>query len=222
MTLRHATWECLLGTVTLVAADDAHADGDAVPVKTAPASNRKHASDHAPLTGVSPAGGALAGVYLDGQAHFPSGLGEQVPLESDPLLLEAATQLREYLAGERRGFDLPLAAPRGAFEASIREALLAVPYGHTTTYGQIAGDLGDPHLAQAVGQAVGHNPFAIVVPCHRVLGSDGTLTGYAGGVDRKAYLLDLEQHTIGATILPPTAPPQWEAQRQAATEHRAP
>lgn len=160
-------------------------------------------------------GDALAGVYLEGQASVPAGLGERVDLAGDPLLEEAATQFAAYLAGERRGFDLPLREPRGAFEASVREAMLAIPYGATTTYGQIAENLGEKNLAQAVGQAVGHNPFIVVVPCHRVLGAGGRLTGYAGGVDRKAYLLDLEQHTAGQTMLPPTAPERWEAQVRA-------
>lgn len=164
-------------------------------------------------------GERLAGIHLEGQKHLPTALGTHVAPGSDALLHAAAEQIEEYLGGGRRAFDLPLLPAAGPFEESVREALNAIPYGATTTYGAIAADLGEPRLAQAVGQAVGHNPFLLVVPCHRVLGAGGRLTGYAGGVDRKSYLLDLEQHAIGATVLPPTAPAMWEAQRLAAAEH---
>lgn len=157
--------------------------------------------------------GRLAGVYVDGQAHRPrpDALGELVDPADVPVLAAAAEQLGEYFDGRRRTFDLPLRAASGDFEALVRDALLAVPFGRTTAYGALAADLGDPRLAQAVGQAVAHNPLLVVVPCHRVVAADGTLTGFAGGVDRKAYLLDLEQHAAGVTMLPPTAPAVWEA-----------
>lgn len=164
-------------------------------------------------------GDELAGVHLAGQKHLPGALGDQVDLDADPLLTDVAAQFTSYLTGDLRTFDLPLAPAAGAFEASVREAMLAIPYGRTTTYGTIATDLGEPRLAQAVGRAVGHNPFLVVVPCHRVLGAKGALTGYAGGVDRKTYLLDLEQHAVGATVLPPSVPARWEAEILAETEH---
>lgn len=159
-------------------------------------------------------GPLLAGAYADGQAHrpHPASLGALVDPAEAPVLAAAAAQLTEYLEGRRRAFDLPLAAPAGELEGVVREALLAVPFGATTTYGDIAEDLGDRNLAQAVGQAVGRNPYLVIVPCHRVLAADGSLTGYAAGVDRKAFLLDLEQHAVGLTMLPPIAPAVWSAQ----------
>jgi methylated-DNA-[protein]-cysteine S-methyltransferase len=112
----------------------------------------------------------------------------------ESLILDAVEgQLREYFAGERREFDLPLDMRGTAFQQSVWEALLAIPYGETTTYGQLAKRLGDVNAVRAVGAANGRNPVSIVVPCHRVIGSTGKLTGFAGGLDTKAYLLRLEQ-----------------------------
>lgn len=160
----------------------------------------------------------LCGAYADGQAHRPrpEELGAPADPRDVPVLAAAAGQLCEYLAGRRRSFDVPLALPTGELEGVVRDALLAVPFGATTTYGDIAEDLGDRNLAQAVGRAVGRNPYLVIVPCHRVLAADGSLTGYAAGVDRKAYLLDLEQHAAGLTMLPPTAPAVWSAQESPA------
>ncbi len=110
----------------------------------------------------------------------------------DPLLERAATQLREYFAGARETFDLPL-APRGTeFQRGVWNALLGIPYGGTISYGTLAGRLGNPNASRAVGLANGANPIAIVIPCHRVIGADGSLTGYGGGLDRKKTLLALE------------------------------
>ena len=111
---------------------------------------------------------------------------------SDPLLDRAAVQLREYFAGERETFDLPL-APRGTeFQRRVWNALLEIPYGETISYGTLAKRLGDPRASRAVGLANGANPIAIVIPCHRVIGADGTLTGYGGGLPIKRALLALE------------------------------
>jgi len=104
----------------------------------------------------------------------------------------AATQLREYFAGEREAFDLPLALRGTDFQRAVWDALLGIPYGHTSTYGAVARRLGRPAASRAVGASVGRNPVAVVVPCHRVLGANGALTGYAGGIDRKRGLLSLE------------------------------
>jgi methylated-DNA-[protein]-cysteine S-methyltransferase len=104
----------------------------------------------------------------------------------------AATQLREYLAGERSAFDLPLRATGNAFEQLVWAELVRIPYGETASYGEIARRIGHPGAARAVGRANARNPIAIVVPCHRVIGSDGSLTGYAGGLDLKRALLALE------------------------------
>jgi methylated-DNA-[protein]-cysteine S-methyltransferase len=109
-----------------------------------------------------------------------------------PLLDDAVAQLEEYFAGDRTSFELPLARARGPFEQLVREELLALPYGTTTSYGAIAKRLGRPDAARAVGLANAANPIAIVVPCHRVIGADGSLTGYAGGLDAKRRLLELE------------------------------
>lgn len=106
---------------------------------------------------------------------------------------DAARQLSEYFAGRRTAFDLPLRFDRGSsFEQRVWQALLAIPYGTTVTYGSLAASLGEPGAARAVGAANGRNPIAIVVPCHRVVGAGGRLTGYGGGLDRKRTLLALE------------------------------
>jgi methylated-DNA-[protein]-cysteine S-methyltransferase len=106
---------------------------------------------------------------------------------------EARAQLAEYFAGERRHFDLPLHAAGTEFQQRVWALLHRIEPGRTTTYGELAAELGDPALAREVGAAVGRNPLSIVVPCHRVLGKGGKLTGYAGGLARKRFLLDLER-----------------------------
>ena len=115
------------------------------------------------------------------------------PGSADPVLVDAAVQLGEYFAGERTTFDLPL-APRGdEFQQQVWALLCEIPYGQTRSYGQLARALGDVNLSQAVGWANGRNPISIIVPCHRVIGADGSLVGYAGGLDRKRFLLALEE-----------------------------
>ncbi len=108
------------------------------------------------------------------------------------LLGQTAAQLAAYFAGERRDFDLPLAPHGTAFQLRVWQALRSIQYGQTATYGAIAARLGNPRASRAVGLANSRNPLPIVIPCHRVIGQDGTLTGYAGGLDRKRWLLDLE------------------------------
>lgn len=118
-------------------------------------------------------------------------IGEPV---DDPVLDLTERQLAEYFAGERREFDVPIAADGTEFQRKVWAHLRTVEYGATVSYGQVATDLGyEPGISRAVGAAAGANPLAIVVPCHRVVGADGSLTGYAGGVQRKAVLLDLER-----------------------------
>jgi methylated-DNA-[protein]-cysteine S-methyltransferase len=114
---------------------------------------------------------------------------------------EAVGQLGEYLAGERREFELPLAPLGTGFQHRVWDLVRQVPYGDTATYGSLAGRLGDGTTAQDVGAAVGRNPLCIVVPCHRVVGRDGKLTGYAGGVARKRHLLELE-HAAQPALIP--------------------
>ena len=105
---------------------------------------------------------------------------------------EVARQLTEYFGGERREFALPLALQGNEFELRVWAALQEIPYGETASYGQVARAIGAPTAARAVGLANGRNPISVIVPCHRVIGSDGSLTGYGGGLPRKRYLLDLE------------------------------
>ena len=108
-------------------------------------------------------------------------------------LTEAGTQLAEYFAGERTGFDLPLSVRRGSdFERAVWAELTRIPYGETRTYGQIAAAAGDPGAARAVGVACNRNPLPVLVPCHRVVGAGGKLVGFGGGLPRKRFLLDLE------------------------------
>lgn len=142
----------------------------------------------------SPAG--LCGLWFDGQRHLPAQLdGPQAWPEAPehPVLREAAAQLQQYLRGERAQFDLPLDLGGGtAFQQAVWQALLRIPTGQTTSYGTLGRQIGKPAAVRAVGAAVGRNPVSLVVPCHRVLGRDGSLTGYAGGLDRKQALLRLE------------------------------
>lgn len=134
----------------------------------------------------------LAGVWFDAQRHFPDMTGWQTN-DAHPVLVEAVVQLHAYFGGQRQQFELPLDLSHGtAFQQSVWQALLAIPAGATTSYGQLSAGLGKPAAVRAVGAAVGRNPISVIVPCHRVLGSDGSLTGYAGGLERKAALLELE------------------------------
>jgi len=138
--------------------------------------------------------GALRGVYFPG--HWtrpdPTGFGAR----SDRGFEEVERQLAEYLSGERTAFELETSAVGDPFQRRVWEMLAEIPYGRTTTYGEIARELGNPTLARRVGGAVGQNPLSLVVPCHRVVGKDGALTGYAGGLERKRFLLELEGATL--------------------------
>lgn len=133
----------------------------------------------------------LAGAWFEGQKAHPGPLGAPTDAD-DPLLRAAAAQLGAYFAGERRRFDVPLDLRGTAFQCRVWRALLAIDRGQTSSYGAIARDLGSPRAVRAVGAAVGRNPVSVIVPCHRVLGGDGSLTGYAGGLHRKRALLRLE------------------------------
>ena len=142
----------------------------------------------------------LVGLWFDGQRHLPAQLDGPHAWALDaahPVLRAAAVQVQGYLQGTRTGFDLPLCLAGGTpFQQAVWQALLAIPRGASTTYGALAGQLGNPAAMRAVGAAVGRNPISVVVPCHRVLGGGGALTGYAGGLPRKAALLRLEGLTI--------------------------
>lgn len=135
--------------------------------------------------------GALAGLYMADQRHLPdpASFGPRDD-GAQPALRE---QLTAYFAGELREFDVPLAVAGTPFQQAVWSALREVPYGTTCTYGDLAAAIGRPTAVRAVGAANGRNPVCIVVPCHRVVGSGGSLTGYAGGVERKQLLLALER-----------------------------
>jgi len=135
---------------------------------------------------------ALLGLWFDGQRHQPdASRWRTVP--GHPVLTLASAQLSDYLAGRRQQFELPLNLSGGsAFEQAVWRALQRIPRGATCSYSALAADIGRPKAARAVGAAVGRNPLGIIVPCHRVLGAGGALTGYAGGLPRKIALLQLE------------------------------
>jgi methylated-DNA-[protein]-cysteine S-methyltransferase len=118
--------------------------------------------------------------------------------EPCPVLDEAERQLGEYFVGERTAFELPLAPSGTDFQLRVWEALRDIPYAETINYGQLALRIGNIKASRAVGLANGRNPISIVVPCHRVIGANGSLTGYGGGLDRKRTLLDLERRVVGA------------------------
>jgi len=143
-----------------------------------------------PLTLAATARG-LAAALFDAQQHHPGEIG--APVDSrQPHLALAARELAEYFAGRGRHFTVPLDAAGTTFQHRVWQALLGIPHGHLSSYGEIAQRLGQPDAARAVGAAVGRNPISIIVPCHRVVGRDGSLTGYAGGLARKQALLQLE------------------------------
>jgi methylated-DNA-[protein]-cysteine S-methyltransferase len=158
---------------------------------------KRHAVIESPLGDLTLVadGDTLTGVYFPGHWHPPTAeaLGERVDPAADELLRCAAMQLHEYLAGARKEFELPVALQGDPRRQRIWALLAGIGYGQTKTYGELAAELGDGTTAYEVGQAVGRNPLSIVVPCHRVVGRDGTLTGYAGGLKRKRFLLDLEE-----------------------------
>jgi methylated-DNA-[protein]-cysteine S-methyltransferase len=131
----------------------------------------------------------LRGVYFPGHTPAPR-LGECTT--DDTAFADAVQQLGEWFAGTRTTFDVDVELDGTDFQRAVWDALRAIPYGETVTYGELATAAGRPGAARAIGHAVARNPVSIIVPCHRVVGSSGTLTGYAGGVERKRTLLDLE------------------------------
>ena len=137
---------------------------------------------------------ALIGLYFPAHLHPPADgtIGHHVPPTGDRLFTTLAGDLAAYLSGSLTTFTTPVRTHGDTFSEQVWDRLTRIPYGATTTYGVIAAEFGNRNLAQRVGQAVGHNPVSILVPCHRVVGSDGSLTGYAGGLDRKRTLLALE------------------------------
>ena len=149
----------------------------------------------------------LTGVWFDGQKYFARGLPEEQTGRNTPVLSAAKRWLDIYSTGREPDFMPPLNPIGSEFQRSVWELLLQIPYGQTTTYGALAQELaqqqGLAHMsAQAVGSAVGHNKISILIPCHRVVGTNGSLTGYAGGVDRKVRLLELEHTDMGGLFVP--------------------
>ena len=162
-----------------------------------------------PLGGILLAADAvgLTGLWFDGQKYFARGLSPEREEQELPVLLEAKRWLDIYFTGKEPDFLPPLHPVGSAFRRSVWEILLQIPYGRTTTYGEIARRLAEkqklPRMsAQAVGGAVGHNEISIIIPCHRVVGTNGSLTGYAGGVDKKVKLLELEHADMTGFFVP--------------------
>ncbi|MBR5109675.1 MAG: methylated-DNA--[Clostridia bacterium] len=145
-------------------------------------------------------GESLTGLWFPGQKYFASTLGAEHEEKSLPIFTETDRWLRIYFGGKEPDFTPTLRMRGTAFRKAVWSALLGIPYGRTATYGDIARQLGlSPMYARAVGSAAGHNPLSIIIPCHRVVGADGSLTGYAGGLDRKIKLLALEHsHSANA------------------------
>ena len=154
---------------------------------------------HSPLGDMTAAsdGESLTGLWFDGQKYFPAGLPEAGTEESLPVFEQTERWLEIYFSGKVPDF-LPPLAPRGSeFRLAVWRILLTIPYGQAMTSGAVAGRIAAEQgrsrmSAQAVGGAVGHNPISLIIPCHRVIGADGSLTGYAGGLGRKQALLDME------------------------------
>ena len=145
-----------------------------------------------PLTLVAQ-GSALCGLYMVRQRHRPDQLTFGEPDPGAGIFARAETELKEYFAGQRNEFEVPLTLVGTPFQQRVWTALQDIPYGATTSYGELADRLGQPTASRAVGLANGKNPISIIVPCHRVVGASGSLTGYGGGLERKQYLLDFEQ-----------------------------
>jgi methylated-DNA-[protein]-cysteine S-methyltransferase len=149
----------------------------------------------------------LCGLWFEGQKDHPGELPAPETPQS-PVLRDTATQLADYFAGQRRRFELPLDLHGTPFQRRVWQLLCDIGCGEHRRYGELAQALGTPNAARAVGAAVGRNPVSVIVPCHRVLGQGGALTGYAGGLDRKVALLTLEG------VWPPTAPNTGAQPRQ--------
>jgi len=134
----------------------------------------------------------LTGVYFDGQKYLPAVDADWQRSAGHPTLAQAKRELAEYFGGERKRFETPLAPEGTAFQKAVWKAISSVSFGETITYGELARRAGSPGSVRAAGAATGRNSIGIIVPCHRIVGSDGSLTGYAGGLDRKRALLALE------------------------------
>jgi methylated-DNA-[protein]-cysteine S-methyltransferase len=137
-------------------------------------------------------GTSLTGAYFYGQKYEPTPGPDWVPDPELKILKRAGLQLREYFTGNRRRFHIPVQLQGTPFQMKVWNAISEIPLGETRSYGQLADQVGNPIATRAVGAAVGRNPVSVIIPCHRVIGRDGSLTGYAGGLERKRALLSLE------------------------------
>ncbi|MFL6164063.1 MAG: methylated-DNA--[protein]-cysteine S-methyltransferase [Jatrophihabitantaceae bacterium] len=136
---------------------------------------------------------ALTGLYLAEHVRIATPLGAR----DDSVFTEPARQLAEYFAGDRQSFELPIAPAGTPFQRRVWQLLQGIGFGERRSYGELAAELGNPNAARAVGLANGRNPISIIVPCHRVVGSKGALTGYAGGLTNKQWLLEFETRVLG-------------------------
>lgn len=164
---------------------------------------------HSPLGGItlSSDGQAITGLWFDGQKYFGDTLPKRCEAKELPVFDETKRWLDLYFEGRDPGFTPPLSMQTTPFRKAVWEIMLSIPYGQTTTYGEIAEKIakrrGVPKMsAQAVGGAVGHNSISLVIPCHRVVGANGSLTGYAGGIDKKIKLLTLEKADLSVLFIP--------------------
>ncbi|MCM1023019.1 MAG: methylated-DNA--[protein]-cysteine S-methyltransferase [Prevotella sp.] len=162
-----------------------------------------------PIGGItlSSRGGELTGLWFDGQKYFGGTLSEECREKPLPVFDETARWLDIYFSGKAPDFTPPLKMETTAFRKSVWEILLKIPFGQTVTYGEIASEVAKRRglskmSAQAVGGAVGHNSISLIIPCHRVVGADGSLTGYAGGIDKKVKLLTLEKADMSSFFIP--------------------
>lgn len=160
-----------------------------------------------PLGGITLAsdGEALTGLWFDGQKYFADTLAKEHETKELPVFEQADRWLDIYFSGKDPGFTPPLSMKTTPFRRAVWEIMLTIPYGHTMSYGEIAKKIAEQKglasmSAQAVGGAVGHNSISLIIPCHRVVGTDGSLTGYAGGIDKKTQLLQLENGNLGRKI----------------------
>jgi methylated-DNA-[protein]-cysteine S-methyltransferase len=166
---------------------------------TAPHATRVHTVVGSPIGSLLlvATDGVLTGLYMDAQRHRPDDDAFGVRDDGSAAFADVVRQLGEYFAGERTDFDVPLDLGGTEFQRRVWDALREIPYGVTWSYGQLAAHIGSPGASRAVGLANGRNPIAVIVPCHRVVGANGKLTGYGGGLERKQQLLDLERGGAG-------------------------
>src|SRR5215218_1487275 len=135
----------------------------------------------------------LVGVYFSGRDHIPSSSQQWIRNEKHPVLRQAAGQLDKYFVGKRKTFSVPLRLAGTKFQETVWQQITRIPYGQTITYTELAQRVGATDAIRAAGTATGRNPISIIVPCHRVVGKNGTLCGFAGGLDKKTHLLKLER-----------------------------